>query len=110
MESSDLDSLDTSYTGPSNPEVGRVGWSNDTVWLDAAKTNAREGHHATVPGTIGIQGVSEEVWNFHIGGELDPMEPPLRARPHGTHTAEVVVQRILNTYSWTLLVFVRRIG
>jgi len=36
--------------------------------LDAAKTNAREGHHATVPGTIGIQGVSEEVWNFHIGG------------------------------------------
>ena len=58
----------TSYTGPRNPEVGRVGWSNDTVWLDAGKTNARQAHRATKLGTIGFQGVPEEVWDFHIGG------------------------------------------
>ena len=58
----------TSYAGPKNPEVGRVGWSDDTVWLDAGKTNARERHRATKPGTISVKGVSEEVWNFHIGG------------------------------------------
>ena len=58
----------TAYAGPKNPEVGRVGWSNDTVWLDAKKTNAHEGHHATKPGTIGFKGVPEDVWDFHIGG------------------------------------------
>ena len=31
-------------------------------------TNAREGHRATKPGTIGFKGVPEEVWDFHIGG------------------------------------------
>ena len=50
-----------------NPEVCRVGWSDGTVWLDADKTNAREGHRATKPGTIGFGGVPEEVWDFHIG-------------------------------------------
>ena len=58
----------TSYTGPRNREVGRVGWSDGTVWLDAGKTNARERHRATKPGTIGFQGVPEEVWAFNIGG------------------------------------------
>ena len=58
----------TTYTGPKNLEVGRIGWSNGTVWLDAGKTNAREGHRATKPGTIGFQGVPEEVWDFRIGG------------------------------------------
>ena len=56
------------YTGPKNPKSDRVGWSDDTVWLDAGKTNAREGHRATKPGTIGFHGVPEEVWDFHIGG------------------------------------------
>lgn len=68
MESPNLDDFITTYTGPKNPEVGRVGWSDDTVWLDAGKTNAREGHRATKSGTIGFSGVPEEVWNFHIGG------------------------------------------
>ena len=68
MESPVLDGIVTTYTGPKNSEVGRVGWSDGTVWLDADKTNAREGHRATRPGTIGFQGVSEEVWDFHIGG------------------------------------------
>ena len=68
MESPKLDHFITTYTGPTNPEVGRVGWSDDSVWLDAGKTNAREGHRASKPGTIGFKGVPEGVWDFHIGG------------------------------------------
>ena len=68
LESPKLGEPITIYTGPRNPEVGRVGWSDGTVWLDARKTNAREGHRAASPGTIGLQGVPEEVWDFHIGG------------------------------------------
>ena len=66
--SSKLDSIILTYAGHKNPEVSRVGWSDDTVWLDAGKTSAREGHHATKPGTIGFKGVPEEVWTLHIGG------------------------------------------
>ena len=55
LESPKLGKPFTTYTGPRNPEVGRVGWSDGTVWLDAAKTNAREGHRATKPGTIGFR-------------------------------------------------------
>jgi len=65
MESPKLDHFITTYTGPKNPEVGRVGWSDDTVWLDAAAT--KKGRPAK-PGTIGFRGVPEAVWNFHIGG------------------------------------------
>ena len=68
LESPKLGKPITTYTGPKNPEVGRVGWSNGTVWLDAGKTSAREGHRATKPGTIGFQGVPAEVWDFQIGG------------------------------------------
>ena len=68
LESPKLGKPITTYTGPKNPEVGRVGWSNGTVWLDAGKTNAREGHRATKPGTICLRGVPEEIWDFHIGG------------------------------------------
>ena len=65
MESPKLDDIITTYIGPKIPEVGRVGWSDDTVWLDAAAT--KKGQPAT-PGTIGFRGVPEAVWNFHIGG------------------------------------------
>ncbi len=65
MESAKLDNFITAYTGPKNPEVERVGWSDDTVWLDAAAT--KKGQPAT-PGTVGFRGVPAEVWNFHIGG------------------------------------------
>ena len=68
LESLKLDEFIITYTGPQKPEVGRVGWSDGTVWLDADKTNAREGHRATKPGTIGFQGVPEDVWDFQIGG------------------------------------------
>ena len=68
LESSKVAIPLTTYTGPRNPAVGRTGWSSNTVWLDAGKTNARAGHRATRPGTIGFQGVPEEVWDFQIGG------------------------------------------
>ena len=65
MESPKLDQFITTYNDLKNPEVRRVGWSNDTVWLDAAAT--KRGRPAS-PGTIGFRGVPEAVWNFHIGG------------------------------------------
>ena len=68
VESPLLDEAGSLYNGPKNPVVGRAGWSDGTVWLDAGKTNAREGHRATKPGTLGFHGVPEEVWDFHIGG------------------------------------------
>ncbi len=51
------------FTGPGAPVVEKVGWSDDTVWLDAVKAVKGKGK-----GTIGFHGVSEDVWNFHIGG------------------------------------------
>jgi hypothetical protein len=68
MESVKLSDLITTYVGPQHPEVVRVGWSGDTVWLDAERTHARSGHRASQAGTIGFKGVSEEVWDFQIGG------------------------------------------
>ena len=65
MGSSKLDHLITIYTGPKNPEVGRVGWSDDTVWLDTAATKKGQPGAA---GTMGFRGVPEAVWNSHIGG------------------------------------------
>ena len=69
LESRKVDQYITSYTGgTNNPEVGSVGWSDGTVWIDAGKTNARQGHRAIKHGTIGFEGVPEEVWDFYIGG------------------------------------------
>ena len=68
LESPALEDTITDYAGPKNPEVGQVGWSDGTVWLDATRTNARQGHRATKPGRFGFHGVPEEVWDFHIGG------------------------------------------
>ena len=65
MKSSNLSDSSTSYTGPKNPTVGRVGWAEDTVWLDAAAT--KKGQSAR-PGSIGIHGVPESIWTFHMGG------------------------------------------
>lgn len=68
MESPKLDHFIATYSGPKNPEVRRVGWSDSTIWIDAGKTSAREGHLATNPGKIGFLGVPEEVWGFRFGG------------------------------------------
>lgn len=68
LESRKLGNPISTYTGPREPVVGRVGWSDSTVWLDAGKTSARQGHRATKPGTIGFRDVPEEVWDFQVGG------------------------------------------
>jgi hypothetical protein len=52
---------------PEKSIVGKVGWSDDTVWIDAVKPN-KAAADAEVTGTVGFRGVHEEVWNFHIGG------------------------------------------
>lgn len=65
LESPALEHFIASYSGPSQPEVGRVGWSDGTVWLDAAATKKGQ---PTTPGSMGFKGVPEEVWNFHVGG------------------------------------------
>ncbi len=55
MESSKLGSTITVLVGSGESEVEKVSYSEETVWIDRAKTR-------------GFKGVPEEVWNFHIGG------------------------------------------
>lgn len=55
LESPRLDQPITEFTGSRNPEVEKVSWTRDTVWVDKAQTT-------------GFKGVREDVWNFHIGG------------------------------------------
>jgi hypothetical protein len=55
LESPKLAQPITEYLGGRAPEVEKVSWSKNTVWLDKAQT-------------IGFKGVCEDVWNFHIGG------------------------------------------
>ena len=55
MESSKLDHHITKLIGVGQLQVEKVSYSNETIWLDKAKTR-------------GFQGVPEEVWDFHIGG------------------------------------------
>jgi len=45
----------TTTTGSGDFQVEKVSYSDETVWIDKAKTR-------------GFKGVPEEVWNFHIGG------------------------------------------
>jgi hypothetical protein len=62
LESPRLDQPMTTFIGDLR-EVVKVGWVNNTVWLDAGGKKAE-----TRPGTSGFQGVPRAVWNFHIGG------------------------------------------
>jgi predicted helicase len=61
MESTKIKKPITKFVGPkdligaTDPIVEKASYSDETVWLDKAKT-------------IGFEGVPEEVWNFHIGG------------------------------------------
>ncbi len=55
LESSKLDHTITEYLGGRNPEVEKISWAKNAVWLDKAQTT-------------GFKGVPEAVWNFHIGG------------------------------------------
>jgi hypothetical protein len=55
LESPKLDKPITEFIGGRNPEVEKISWSSDTVWVDKAQAT-------------GFRGVREDVWNFHIGG------------------------------------------
>jgi predicted helicase len=55
LESPMLEYPITKYINDRAPEVEKVSWSNNAVWLDKAKTT-------------GFKGVLEDVWKFHIGG------------------------------------------
>ena len=55
LESPKLDKSRTEFIGSRNPEVEKVSYSKNTVWIDKAQT-------------VGFRGVPEGVWNFHIGG------------------------------------------
>jgi predicted helicase len=55
MESPKIDKPLTTYAGTANPEVEKVSYARDTVWLDKAQK-------------CGFKGVPETVWSFHIGG------------------------------------------
>ena len=62
LESPKLDKPRTEFIGSSR-EVVKVGWIDNTVWINAGGKKA-----ATTAGSCGFQGVPESVWNFHIGG------------------------------------------
>jgi predicted helicase len=55
LESPRLDKPITEFIGERCPEVEKVSWSRETVWVDKTQTT-------------GFRGVGEEVWKFHIGG------------------------------------------
>lgn len=75
-----------SFNGPEKPVVGKVGWSNNTVWIDAVKPKKGEAD-TRVTGTVGFRGVPEDVWNFHIGG-YQVCEKWLKDRKDRTLTAD----------------------
>lgn len=75
-----------SFSGPEKPVVGKVGWSDDTVSIDAVKPKQGEAG-ATSNGTVGFRGVPEGVWKFHIGG-YQVCEKWLKARKDRTLTAD----------------------
>jgi len=55
LESPKIAQSITEFIGGRNPEVVKISWSRNTVWVDKAQTT-------------GFKGVREDVWNFHIGG------------------------------------------
>ena len=55
LESPKLAPPITEFIGRRNPEVEKISWSRNTVWVDKAQTT-------------GFKGVREDLWNFHIGG------------------------------------------
>lgn len=100
LKSALLDEIVTEYVGPESPEIDRVGWSDDTVWLDAPVS--RKGQ-PTRPGRVGFKGVSEAVWNFHVGG-YQVCEKWLKDRKGRRLSAEDIAhyQRIVVALSETI--------
>jgi hypothetical protein len=65
------------FTGPAQPAVEKVSWSDDTVWLDKANS-------------AGFRGVPEAVWNCHVGG-YQVCEKWLKDRKGRTLTADDLI-------------------
>ena len=55
LESKKLNNPICEFIGRQNHEIEKISWSRNTVWIDKKQT-------------IGFSGVSEEIWNFHVGG------------------------------------------
>lgn len=55
LKSSKLAKSIAEFVGGRSPDVEKVSWSKDTVWIDKAQT-------------AGFRGVPEGVWNFRVGG------------------------------------------
>jgi predicted helicase len=55
LESPKLAEPITEFIGGRHPEIEKISWSRNTVWVDKAQTS-------------GFRGVREDVWNFHVGG------------------------------------------
>lgn len=55
MDSPKLNRHSTEFVGSQRVEVSKISWSNKTVWIDKAQS-------------AGFKGVTEDVWNFHVGG------------------------------------------
>lgn len=81
LEAKSLDQPRSEFIGGSR-EVTKIGWVDDTVWINAGGKKA-----ATTPGTSGFKGVPENVWNFHIGG-YQVCEKWLKDRKGRTLSAE----------------------
>jgi predicted helicase len=55
LELPKVESFITQLLGEKIPSIEKVSWSANTVWIDKAQM-------------AGFKGVTEDVWNFHIGG------------------------------------------
>jgi predicted helicase len=55
LDSPELGQRITEFVGSKNPEMEKVSWERNTVWIDKAQS-------------VGFKGVPESVWNFYIGG------------------------------------------
>jgi predicted helicase len=55
LKSPKLEKPITRFVGNATPEIEKISYARETVWIDKAQTT-------------GFKGVPEGVWNFHIGG------------------------------------------
>jgi predicted helicase len=54
------------FSGPAEPIVGRIMWADGTAWIaDSSKGSPSDSGR---PAGAGFHGVTEEVWNTHVGG------------------------------------------
>lgn len=90
MESPKLNSRVATFLGDGHPEVERVSYSDETVWIDKAKST-------------GFRGISENIWNFHIGG-YQVCEKWLKDRKGRTLSEDDIVhyQKIIVALSETI--------